>query len=85
MDRGLNNDFWGPQTLNIDCDVALFSDDHPQISDRSCGKTKWTMNLKISQFSYLINSYYHSKKEKNPRCAAVHIPGVDMEWLTCRL
>ena len=45
------------------------------------------MNLKISGFLYLINSYYHSEKEKNPRRAAVHIPdpGVDiMEWLWLR-
>ncbi len=82
MDRGLNYDFWGPQTLNTVLLSTSFSDDPPQISDRSCGKTKWTMDLKISGFSYLANSYYHSKKEKNRRRAAVHIPRVDMEWLS---
>ena len=44
-------------------------------------KTKWAMMLKISGFSYLINIYHHTKKEKNPRGTAVHIPGVDMECL----
>ena len=61
----------------------------PQISNRSCGKTKWTFISKFQDFH--ISSIATStpkkkkKKKKNPRRAAVQIPGVDMEWLSCEI
>ena len=77
--RGSSFDFKGPQTLKVVL-YCHFIDETPWICERALQKTKRTIVLKLSGFSYLINTNFLWKQEKIWRGCAAQVCGVDMEW-----